>query len=100
MFYGLPAQSLDLNCNLFMTFLSFAQNSFYDTNAVERNLSFCHKLVPNASVYNIQAVCSLYNTTCTTLACESVVLGQENKSQMEAALWNCNSEAQRSLVSV
>ena len=56
MFYGLPAQSLDLNCNLFMTFLSFAQNSFYDTNAVERNLSFCHKLVPNASVYNIQAV--------------------------------------------
>ena len=55
-FYGLPAQSLDLNCNLFMTFLSFAQNSFYDTNAVERNLSFCHKLVPNASVYNIQAV--------------------------------------------
>ena len=55
-FYGLPAQSLDLNCNLFMTFLSFAQNSFYDTNAVERNLSFCHKLVPNASVHNIQAV--------------------------------------------
>ena len=55
-FYGLPVQSLDLNCNLFMTFLSFAQNSFYDTNAVERNLSFCHKLVPNASVYNIQAV--------------------------------------------